>query len=268
MLEKKGFMRRRTSDEDARVVQMSLTDKTYKHIAGLASRQESQHVEFTRVGTMLDGLGELARSQYDVVIAEMRPADGAGINAGEELRRHAPDIPLILLTTAMDRHAAVAAVRDGARDFFTIEDLDSEALRRSVQRASESESGRPAMGADRRSNARFPCRMAISWRTLEQPLKTGEGTSETLNISSKGILFATSEQFELGQLLQVSLDWPARLGNQVPLKLVAEGRVLRNSQGQAAMSIERYEFRTRRVAPTPHVNGAPPQQHKATVSNS
>jgi DNA-binding MarR family transcriptional regulator len=40
MLEKKGFMRRKTSDEDARVVQMSLTDKTYKHIAALASQQE------------------------------------------------------------------------------------------------------------------------------------------------------------------------------------------------------------------------------------
>jgi MarR family transcriptional regulator, organic hydroperoxide resistance regulator len=40
MLEKKGFMRRKTSEDDARVVQMSLTDKTYKHIAGLASQQE------------------------------------------------------------------------------------------------------------------------------------------------------------------------------------------------------------------------------------
>ena len=40
MLEKKGFMRRKTSDDDARVVQMSLTDKTYKYIAGLASQQE------------------------------------------------------------------------------------------------------------------------------------------------------------------------------------------------------------------------------------
>ena len=37
---KKGFMRRKTSADDARVVQMSLTDKTYKHIAGLASQQE------------------------------------------------------------------------------------------------------------------------------------------------------------------------------------------------------------------------------------
>lgn len=41
MLEKKGFMRRRTSEDDARVVQMSLTDKTYKHIASLASQQEA-----------------------------------------------------------------------------------------------------------------------------------------------------------------------------------------------------------------------------------
>jgi MarR family transcriptional regulator, organic hydroperoxide resistance regulator len=41
LLEKKGFMRRKTSLDDARVVQMSLTDKTYKHITSLASQQEA-----------------------------------------------------------------------------------------------------------------------------------------------------------------------------------------------------------------------------------
>jgi MarR family transcriptional regulator, organic hydroperoxide resistance regulator len=41
ILEKKGFVRRKTSGDDARVVLMSLTEKTYKHIAGLASRQEA-----------------------------------------------------------------------------------------------------------------------------------------------------------------------------------------------------------------------------------
>ena len=40
LLEKKGFMRRKTSENDARVVQMSLTDKSYKHIASLAAQQE------------------------------------------------------------------------------------------------------------------------------------------------------------------------------------------------------------------------------------
>jgi len=41
LLEKKGFLRRKTSAEDGRIVQMSLTDKTYKHLAGLAAQQEA-----------------------------------------------------------------------------------------------------------------------------------------------------------------------------------------------------------------------------------
>jgi DNA-binding MarR family transcriptional regulator len=41
LLEKKGFIRRKTSDEDARIVKMSLTDKTSKHLTNLASQQET-----------------------------------------------------------------------------------------------------------------------------------------------------------------------------------------------------------------------------------
>jgi DNA-binding MarR family transcriptional regulator len=41
MLEKKGLLRRKTSAEDARIVQMSLTDRAYKHLANLDSRQQS-----------------------------------------------------------------------------------------------------------------------------------------------------------------------------------------------------------------------------------
>jgi DNA-binding MarR family transcriptional regulator len=41
LLEKKGFLRRKASAEDARIVLMSLTDKTYKHLAGLAAQQEA-----------------------------------------------------------------------------------------------------------------------------------------------------------------------------------------------------------------------------------
>jgi MarR family transcriptional regulator, organic hydroperoxide resistance regulator len=41
LLEKKGFVRRKTAAEDGRIVKMSLTDKTSKHLANLASQQES-----------------------------------------------------------------------------------------------------------------------------------------------------------------------------------------------------------------------------------
>lgn len=41
LLEKKGFMRRKPAPEDARVVRMSLTDKTYKQLANLSSQQDA-----------------------------------------------------------------------------------------------------------------------------------------------------------------------------------------------------------------------------------
>jgi DNA-binding MarR family transcriptional regulator len=41
ILEKKGFLHRKTSTEDARIVKMSLTDKTYKHLSSLDSRRQA-----------------------------------------------------------------------------------------------------------------------------------------------------------------------------------------------------------------------------------
>ena len=41
LLEKKGFVKRRSSQEDARVVQMSLTGKAFQQLATLASQQEA-----------------------------------------------------------------------------------------------------------------------------------------------------------------------------------------------------------------------------------
>jgi hypothetical protein len=143
----------------------------------------------------------------------------------------------------------VNAVRKGARDFFCYDDPETSHLRSAVASAlkvGEGEKAEPS-GAERRTNARFPCRLAVSYQALEHPFLSGVATSETLNISSKGLLFATEEALQPGQLLQVSVDWPARLENQVPLKLVAEGRIVRNLNGLAAMRIDKYEFRTRRT---------------------
>ncbi|WP_315744346.1 MULTISPECIES: MarR family winged helix-turn-helix transcriptional regulator [unclassified Bradyrhizobium] len=43
LLEKKGFMRRKSAQEDARVVRMSLTEKTYGQLAALAAQQDEIH---------------------------------------------------------------------------------------------------------------------------------------------------------------------------------------------------------------------------------
>jgi len=204
-------------------------------------------IEWTRVEALFDGLRTLQERSFDLIISDLFLPDGQGLATVRHLNQQAPQIPVIVLCNARDRDTAVNAVRKGAHDFFCYDDPDLSNLRRAVTGALKSSDGEKAGGADRRTNARFPCRLAVSYQALEHPFFSGVATSETLNISSKGVLFATEEALQPGQLLQVSVDWPARLENQVPLKLVAEGRIVRNLNGLAAMRIDKYEFRTRRV---------------------
>lgn len=206
-------------------------------------------VEWTRADALFDGLRYLQDRSYDLIISDLFLPDGQGLATVRHLNQHAPNTPVIILCSTKDRDTAVTAVRKGAHDFFCYEDLDFSNLKRAVSGALNSQKAEPGSSTDRRTNARFPCRLAVTYQALEHPFFSGVATSETLNISSKGLLFATEQPLQPGQLLQVSVDWPARLENQVPLKLVAEGRIVRNLNGYAAMSIDKYEFRTRRAKP-------------------
>lgn len=220
-------------------------------------------IEWTRVDALFDGLRLLQERSFHLILSDLFLPDGQGMATLRHLNQHAPQTPVIVLCNSRDRDTAVNAVRKGAHDFFCYDDPDVANLRRAVSgvlKNGDSGNDEPS-GADRRTNARFPCRLAVSYQALEHPFFSGTATSETLNISSKGLLFPTQEALQPGQLLQVSVDWPARLENQVPLKLVAEGRIVRNLNGLAAMRIDKYEFRTRRAkAPTPPADGAAAQK--------
>ncbi len=71
---------------------------------------------------------------------------------------------------------------------------------------------------------------------------------ESVNISRAGLLFTTTEAFLPGQVVKASIDWPVRLDHRVSLTLVVEGPIVRKTGDQAAMRIEKYEFRTRGAA--------------------
>jgi hypothetical protein len=82
---------------------------------------------------------------------------------------------------------------------------------------------------DRRSELRFSLRLAVKCRRIEsrksvgprQPLDTILA-GESLNVSSKGLIFRGSEVFRQGQAVEVFIEWPVRLENRVRLMLVAE----------------------------------------------
>jgi hypothetical protein len=61
------------------------------------------------------------------------------------------------------------------------------------------------------------------------------------------MLFTTERTLSPGERLEVAVNWPAHLDNRCPLKLVTTGRIVRSDNGRAALSIERYEFRTQGI---------------------
>ena len=236
----------RTEEESARKIEAALED-------GFDGT-----IEWVRADALFDGLRALQERTFDLIFSDLFLSDSKGLNTLRDLKKESPQAPVIALCHADARDTGVTAVRKGAHDFFCYEDLDAENLRRSAGLALAADSG--GSGANRRTNARFPCRLAVSYTALEHPFFSGQATSETVNISSKGMLFPVSEPLQAGQLLQVSVDWPARLENEVALKLVAEGRVIRIIDGQAAVRIDKYEFRTRKNKPLPATGTAVPGQ--------
>jgi len=100
---------------------------------------------------------------------------------------------------------------------------------------------------DRRGTSRFPVREDVRYRVVQSKTHKESGTGTTLNIGSGGILFTTEEKLPLDRVVELSVNWPARLDGTCPLQFVATGRVVRSDENCAAVRIERYEFRTRAV---------------------
>ena len=98
---------------------------------------------------------------------------------------------------------------------------------------------------DRRDTNRFPLRQEVRYRVMQSRTVKIIGVGTTLNMGSGGILFTTEQTLDLGQTVELSVNWPARLDGTCPLQFVASGRVVRAESNRAAVRIERYEFKTR-----------------------
>ena len=102
--------------------------------------------------------------------------------------------------------------------------------------------------AERRGNTRFPVREEVKYKVLYRRTGHTNGTGRTVNICSGGILFTTEQELPMGRMVELSVNWPARLHGTCPLKFVAVGRVIRSEANAAAVQVDRYEFKTRGTA--------------------
>jgi hypothetical protein len=105
-------------------------------------------------------------------------------------------------------------------------------------------------GGNKRSSKRYTLGLALRCRPIESQFRLARILiGESLNISSKGLVFKTTETFAPGQVVEAFIDWPVLLDHCVRLTLFVEGVVVRSAGNQTAMRIEKYEFRTRGARP-------------------
>jgi hypothetical protein len=108
----------------------------------------------------------------------------------------------------------------------------------------DADSGGPS---NRRGTGRYPVREDVRYRVVQSRTVKVSGVGSTLNIGSGGILFTTEEKLSVGQMVELSVNWPAMLGGMCALQFVATGRVVRSEAQRAAVRIVKYEFKTRNV---------------------
>jgi hypothetical protein len=99
-------------------------------------------------------------------------------------------------------------------------------------------------GPERRTKRRFRLEQEVRYKMLFGQRIAETGTGMTANISSSGVWFSTASPLTAGMPIEISMNWPVLLNEICPMKLVIYGCVVRANERGAAVSIERYEFRT------------------------
>jgi hypothetical protein len=96
---------------------------------------------------------------------------------------------------------------------------------------------------ERRSKVRFPLELQVSYRTLGRRVPcAGEGW--VVNMNRCGVLVFSKHEVDVGERIELSIEWPSLLYGRVPLRFVTVGQVVRCDVSSFAVELARYQFRT------------------------
>jgi DNA-binding NtrC family response regulator len=109
----------------------------------LEAALEADGHRVTAVGDIPEAIEAVTRTAFDVVVADIHLPHGTGLELFRAVRRESPDTDVILITGHGAISEAVAALKDGARDYltkpFAIEELVVRIDRIAEQRAIKQE---------------------------------------------------------------------------------------------------------------------------------
>lgn len=94
-----------------------------------------QDVVLRQCTRLRDGLAELARAPYDLILLDLSLPDSSGLDTLEKLIAAKRDIPVVVLTGLEDEAAGDSAVQIGAQDYLSKSHVTHETLQRVVRYA-------------------------------------------------------------------------------------------------------------------------------------
>lgn len=102
------------------------------------SKVPAGQFELDSVDRLKTALSRLASaSVVDVVLLDLNLPDSSGLETLVELKRHVPDVPVVILTSRDDQALGLSALRSGAQDYLVKGKSDGELIRRSLLYAME-----------------------------------------------------------------------------------------------------------------------------------
>lgn len=110
---------------------------------GLSKMGESLGCKVTTASSAESAVAMAAETRPDAIVLDVRLPGIDGLSAIEQLRAHAGDVPIIVITAYGDLQTAVRAVRNGAFDYIT-KPFNLEQVRHAVLRAIRRDDHEPA----------------------------------------------------------------------------------------------------------------------------
>jgi two-component system, NarL family, sensor histidine kinase UhpB len=92
-----------------------------------ANNFELEH--FKRIKDALKHINE----DFDIMLLDLNLPDSQGIETFNTMNKHAPEIPIIILTGLVDEELAINIVSEGAQDYLVKGQIDKQLLSRSIK---------------------------------------------------------------------------------------------------------------------------------------
>lgn len=99
--------------------------------------QDTLPVHITTVERLSDGLRRLRAQRFDLALLDLSLPDSQGLPTFEQLRREAPDLPIVVLADTTDADFEVPILRQGAQDFLRKRQISPDWLRSAIRFAVE-----------------------------------------------------------------------------------------------------------------------------------